>query len=69
MVVEVAPPGAPTAPVTVRVESHQGAGPWFEWAVVGADDWGALAEAAGLCPSGFEVPGRRWFASALRPAA
>jgi len=64
---EVAPPGAPSAPVTVRVETAGRAGPWFEWAVVGADAWAALATAAGLVPRGFESAGDRWFGQGVRP--
>ena len=64
---EVAPPGTATEPVTVRVESGRTAGPWFPWAIVGIDGWGALAAEAGLRPDGFETAGPRWFGRAFRP--
>lgn len=67
VVAEVAPPGAVTAPLTVRVEVGEEAGPWFAWAVVGADAWPGLATAAGLRPDGIEVVAGRWFAQARRP--
>ena len=65
VVAEVAAPGAASAPLTVRVESGRHVGPWFEWAVVGADDWPAIARAAGLRPEGIETRGTRWFARAV----
>lgn len=64
---EVATPGTPTQPLTVRVESAAHAGPWFAWAVVGVDGWANLAAEAGLAPSGFETAGHRWFGTAVRP--
>ncbi len=67
VVAEVAPPGAATSPVTVRVEVDDDAGPWFPWAVVGADAWASIAVAAGLHPVGFDTVGTRWFARARRP--
>ena len=67
IVAEVALPGAVSAPLTVRVESGGRAGPWFDWAVVGADAWPGIARAAGLRPDGIEPRGDRWFARAVRP--
>ena len=67
VVAEVAPPGTPTDPLTVRLESAGGTGPWFPWARVGADAVGGLATAAGLQPRGLDVGGGRWFARAVRP--
>jgi SAM-dependent methyltransferase len=63
---EVAPPGTATRPLTVRVETRRSAGPWFAWAVVGTDGWGAAAAEAGLHPDGFETAGHRWFGRARR---
>lgn len=64
VVAEVVAPGAASGPLTVRVESGVHTGPWFEWAVVGADDWPSIALAAGLRPVGIEPRGNRWFARA-----
>lgn len=66
VVAEVAPPGSSSSPLTVRVEAGDRCGPWFEWAVVGADDWPAIAGAAGLRPDGFHTSGARWFGRAAR---
>jgi SAM-dependent methyltransferase len=68
LLVEVEPPGVATEVRTVRVEHPDGAaGPWFRWARVGADDFAAMAQAAGLVPVGLEVGGDRWFGRAVRP--
>lgn len=71
VVAEVDPPGAPTQSMTVRVESPDGAGPWFPWAQVGADAFAAVAARAGLRPGGLHAEkgghARRWFARAVRP--
>ena len=37
VLVETAPPGAPTRRVRVRLETHGAVSPWFGWATVGAD--------------------------------
>ncbi|MBA2497435.1 MAG: hypothetical protein H0V33_10145 [Acidimicrobiia bacterium] len=66
-VVEVEPPGRGDEDLTVRVEVDDVVGPWFPWARVGADGWGALAAAAGLVPLEFQVGDDRWFARAERP--
>lgn len=63
---EVAPPGAPSDAVTVRVETGAAAGPWFAWAVMGADGWAPAAWEAGLVPDGLECHHSRWFGRALR---
>jgi len=65
VVAEVAGPGAPSAPLTVRVESAGFCGPWFEWAIVGADEWPALVRSAGLHPAGFHRGVERWFGRAV----
>ena len=67
VVTEIAPPGTPSTPMTVRVESGDESGPWFAWAVVGVDAWADLAQEAGLCSAGFECVGQRWFGEAVRP--
>ncbi|MEO7428706.1 MAG: methyltransferase domain-containing protein [Acidimicrobiales bacterium] len=67
VIAEVAAPGAPSAPMRVRVESGAKTGPWFPWAVVGVDAWHGVVEAAGLAPDGFETVGTRWFGRAVCP--
>lgn len=69
VVAELAAPGSPTVPMTVRVEADTGAGPWFEWAVVGSDAWAELADASGLVPAFVEERGGRWFGRGRRPRA
>ena len=64
---EVAPPGAATQRLTVRIEAGARTGPWFAWAVVGADGWGAAAAQGGLRPDGVDAVGGRWFGRAVRP--
>jgi SAM-dependent methyltransferase len=66
VVAEVAAPGMPTSALTVRVESDEHTGPWFAWAVVGADGWTRVVGAAGLVPDGFDTAGGRWFGRAVR---
>lgn len=66
VVAEVAPPGVATEGLTVRVESGTAAGPWFAWAVVGADDWAHIAAEASLRPDGIETSATRWFGTAVR---
>lgn len=63
---EVAAPGESSGPLRVRVERGRVAGPWFPWAVVGADGWADVVIAAGLRPDGVERTGGRWFGRALR---
>jgi SAM-dependent methyltransferase len=46
--VEVEPPGTPLVRDAVRLRAPNGDGPWFDWAWVGADAIGALAELAGF---------------------
>jgi SAM-dependent methyltransferase len=64
---EVDPPGAPSQALTVRVESTGGTGPWFPWAQVGADVFGAVAACSGLRATGIDAGGERWFGRAVRP--
>ena len=65
VVAEVAAPGVVSSALTVRIESGADTGPWFPWAVVGADGWPALARAAGLVSEGLERAGSRWFGRAV----
>ncbi|MGQ0831927.1 MAG: methyltransferase domain-containing protein [Microthrixaceae bacterium] len=67
VVAEIAPPGTATAPMTVRVETRDAAGPWFRWAVVGVDDWPRLAREAGFGDAEVHAAGCRWFGEAARP--
>lgn len=67
VVAEIARPGTPTRPLTVRVESGEQSGPWFAWAVVGVDGWSSLVADAGLVATGVETAGQRWFGRAVRP--
>ena len=67
MLVETAPPGAPTRRIRVRLEAPGGVSPWFGWATVGADGIAPLARAAGLAPSARSTRGGRWFARLERP--
>lgn len=67
VIAEVAEPGVGSAPLVVRIESGERAGPWFSWAIVGVDGWAAAAHAAGLTPDGFDTAGGRWFGRAMRP--
>lgn len=66
VIAEVAAPGTPSRPLTVRVESGDHAGPWFAWAVVGVDGWAELAAEARLAPTAFDTAGARWFGRAVR---
>jgi SAM-dependent methyltransferase len=67
VIAEVEPPGAATRALTVRVESADGAGPWFPWARVSADGFGHLAARAGLRAEVPREAAGRWFARAVRP--
>ena len=67
VVAEVAGPGSRTAGLRVRVESGPHRGPWFDWAVVGGDDWEDLCRAGGLEPGGIRAIGGRCFARAVAP--
>jgi SAM-dependent methyltransferase len=67
VVVEVEPPSCASAgwrPYRARLERGPACGPWFNWAVVGADAIAGLARAAGLRLLRLEpIPAEgRWFA-------
>ena len=66
VLVEVGPPGTPTARDTVRLEHDGTAGPWFAWANVGIDDVDDLARASDLHVDDIWTDSGRWFASAGR---
>jgi SAM-dependent methyltransferase len=67
LVAQVESPGASTQRLRVRVESRRGAGRWFPWAQVAADDFAPLARRAGLDPTDTLHPDTRWFARASKP--
>ena len=62
VLVEVEPPGVATRSFRARVERGAEQGPWFPWAVVGADGTAAVAAEAGFACSDIWASGRRWFA-------
>ncbi|MDQ6928151.1 MAG: class I SAM-dependent methyltransferase [Actinomycetota bacterium] len=59
--VEVAAPGVRSQQLDVRVESGDGTGPWFPWAIVGMDSVDEDATAAGLSIIECWRAGGRWF--------
>lgn len=67
VVAELASPGQPTSSLRVRIEHELDAGPWFDWATVGVDDWAQIVCEAGLTPAGTEPADHRWFACATAP--
>jgi SAM-dependent methyltransferase len=58
VLVEVAPPGVPSGPLTVCLDRD---GPRVRWARVGVDALAPLAEARGLVLAGNASHGGRWF--------
>jgi SAM-dependent methyltransferase len=62
VLVEVDPPGRGWWRERVRVEHGDVVGPWFDWAVVGADAIGIVAAAASLHLLRLDQVGGRWFA-------
>jgi len=62
VLVEVEPPGLGWRTHVVRLEHDDRRGPWFSWAVVGADAIGGIAPAAGLRLERLEQQANRWFA-------
>lgn len=68
VLVELDPPGAPRAQMMVRLEIDGRSGPWFPWAVVGANQVDDLARAAGLEVDEAWRDSGRWFAQLSRGA-
>lgn len=66
IVVETSPPGAGLESTTVRLERRGATGPWFPWAIVGAERIGDVAAAASLEVRGVETVEGRWFARLSR---
>jgi SAM-dependent methyltransferase len=62
ILVELEPPGHGWCTRRVRLEQGDARGPWFDWAVVGADAIDDVAEAAGLQVVRLLQDGGRWFA-------
>jgi hypothetical protein len=67
-VVEVEPPGTPVVRDAVRLRAPNGDGPWFDWAWVGADAIGALAQLAGFASCAVVRHAHRYVAH-LHPGA
>lgn len=67
VLVETLGPGIATRALEVRVERGDERGPWFAWAVVGADGLDEVARAAGLATVRSWAQGGRWFARVGRP--
>jgi len=65
--VEVERPGVATRVLRARLERAGERGPWFRWAVVGADDVDDVAALAGFASSVTWEAGGRWFAQLTRP--
>jgi hypothetical protein len=63
----VEPAGIPVVRLRARIESDGRTGPWFDWALVGADAVVRLAPSAGLrVDDVWEEAGGRWFAEMTR---
>ncbi len=61
VLVETDPPGAGSASLQVRAETHRRRSGWFAWAIVDADDLPTLADVAGLSCVDRWSAGDRWF--------
>ncbi|PLS75173.1 MAG: SAM-dependent methyltransferase [Actinobacteria bacterium] len=66
VLVEVQPSGTATRVLRARVERGAESGPWFRWAVVGADGMAGVAELAGFSVGPEWSEGGRWFAALSR---
>jgi len=62
LLVEVEPPGVAMRTFRARVERGPDRGPWFRWAVVGADGAAGLAAAGGFACTDVWASRGRWFA-------
>lgn len=60
--VEVEPPGVSSRALRARVERGHEHGPWFPWALVGADGVDAVGRLAGFARAEVWTGGGRWFA-------
>lgn len=60
--VEVEPPGVRSRTLRARVERGRERGPWFPWALVGADGVDAVGRLAGFARAELWTGGGRWFA-------
>lgn len=60
--VEVEAPGVASRSLRVHVERGAECGPWFEWALVGADGVDAVGRMAGFARAEVWTGGGRWFA-------
>jgi SAM-dependent methyltransferase len=69
VVAEAGPPGSQARSEQVRLRTGTGAGPWFPWAWVGADELVALATEAGLEATERWADSGRWFAVLSRTDA
>jgi len=69
VVVEVEAPGHGWHTLRVRLELEGDEGPWFSWAVVGADAIEEVAAAGGLRVADLQHVGGRWFAHLERADA
>ena len=60
--VEVEPPGVSSRVIRARVERGAEHGPWFQWALVGADGVDAVGRLAGFARAEVWSGAGRWFA-------
>jgi SAM-dependent methyltransferase len=65
--VELDPPGTPTARTRIRIEAGGEVSEWFRWARVGVDGIEPLAASAGLPRVEVVCAGGRWLALLRRP--
>jgi SAM-dependent methyltransferase len=66
VLVELEPPGTPSAAERVRFEIGGVEGPWFAWTAVAADEVSAPAATAGMLVEDVWRLGDRWFGSLRR---
>lgn len=62
VLVEVEPPGVSSRVIRARVERGADHGPWFPWALVGADGVDAVGRLAGFARAAVWFGEGRWFA-------
>lgn len=62
VLVELEPPGIPSARLLVRTENAQGVSHWFDWAQLAVDDVVGAARSAGLMVGERWEAAGRWFA-------